>query len=72
MVRAQLICRVADHMCRMALMAMMIPTDPARPLNIPRCVMVSHLGHPWKVDLILDGTGARSSRGSVRPLGEQN
>ena len=27
-------------MCRMALMAMMIPTDPARPLDIPRCVMV--------------------------------
>jgi hypothetical protein len=23
------------------LMAMMIPTDPARPLDIPRCVMVS-------------------------------
>jgi len=38
-----LIVRVADHMCRMALMAMMIPTDPARPLDIPRCVMVSHV-----------------------------
>lgn len=32
---------ISDHMCRMALMAMMIPADPLRPLDIPRCVMVS-------------------------------
>ena len=32
--------RISDHMCRMALMAMMMPTDPQRPLNIARCVMV--------------------------------
>jgi 5'-deoxynucleotidase YfbR-like HD superfamily hydrolase len=31
---------ISDHMCRMALMAMMIPTDASRPLDIPRCVMV--------------------------------
>ncbi|KAK1926617.1 hypothetical protein DB88DRAFT_482483 [Papiliotrema laurentii] len=32
---------ISDHMCRMALMAMMIPTDPLRPLDIPRCVMMA-------------------------------
>ncbi|WWC59039.1 uncharacterized protein I303_101585 [Kwoniella dejecticola CBS 10117] len=34
-------CSISDHMCRMALMAMMIPQDPARPLDIPRCVMMA-------------------------------
>jgi putative hydrolase of HD superfamily len=28
-------------MCRMALMAMMIPNDGERPLDLPRCVMAS-------------------------------
>lgn len=32
---------ISDHMCRMALMAMMLPTDPQRPLNIARCVMMA-------------------------------
>ncbi|WWC87312.1 uncharacterized protein L201_002201 [Kwoniella dendrophila CBS 6074] len=32
---------ISDHMCRMALMAMMIPQDPNRPLDIPRCVMMA-------------------------------
>ncbi|WWD08095.1 hypothetical protein V865_006206 [Kwoniella europaea PYCC6329] len=32
---------ISDHMCRMALMAMMIPQDPTRPLDIPRCVMMA-------------------------------
>ncbi|WVR04339.1 hypothetical protein IAU60_001340 [Kwoniella sp. DSM 27419] len=32
---------ISDHMCRMALMAMMIPTDANRPLDIPRCVMMA-------------------------------
>ncbi|WWC67529.1 uncharacterized protein I206_101437 [Kwoniella pini CBS 10737] len=32
---------ISDHMCRMALMAMMIPQDPAKPLDIPRCVMMA-------------------------------
>ncbi|WOO77543.1 HD domain-containing protein [Vanrija pseudolonga] len=32
---------IADHMCRMALMAMMIPSTAERPLDIPRCVMMA-------------------------------
>ncbi|WVF70210.1 hypothetical protein IAT40_004999 [Kwoniella sp. CBS 6097] len=32
---------ISDHMCRMALMAMMIPNDGERPLDIPRCVMMA-------------------------------
>ncbi|WVQ83945.1 hypothetical protein IAT38_006089 [Cryptococcus sp. DSM 104549] len=32
---------ISDHMCRMALMAMMLPNDAARPLDIPRCVMMA-------------------------------
>jgi len=32
---------ISDHMCRMALMAMMIPSTAARPLDIPRCVMMA-------------------------------
>ncbi|WRT65169.1 uncharacterized protein IL334_002112 [Kwoniella shivajii] len=32
---------ISDHMCRMALMAMMIPQDPTNPLDIPRCVMMA-------------------------------
>ncbi|OCF37733.1 hypothetical protein I316_00860 [Kwoniella heveanensis BCC8398] len=32
---------ISDHMCRMALMAMMIPNDGDRPLDIPRCVMMA-------------------------------
>ncbi|ORY21463.1 HD domain-domain-containing protein [Naematelia encephala] len=32
---------ISDHMCRMALMAMMLPSDPSRPLDIPRCVMMA-------------------------------
>ncbi|CAD6583936.1 MAG: hypothetical protein TREMPRED_003696 [Tremellales sp. Tagirdzhanova-0007] len=32
---------ISDHMCRMALMAMMIPNSQERPLDIPRCVMMA-------------------------------
>ncbi|KAK8846624.1 hypothetical protein IAR55_005710 [Kwoniella newhampshirensis] len=32
---------ISDHMCRMALMAMMIPSDSSQPLDIPRCVMMA-------------------------------
>ncbi|BEI96295.1 hypothetical protein CcaverHIS631_0112440 [Cutaneotrichosporon cavernicola] len=32
---------ISDHMCRMALMAMMIPSTAERPLDIPRCVMMA-------------------------------
>nr|ODO00917.1 hypothetical protein L204_01641 [Cryptococcus depauperatus CBS 7855] len=32
---------ISDHMCRMALMAMMLPNDVERPLDIPRCVMMA-------------------------------
>ncbi|KAL7423357.1 hypothetical protein Q5752_002660 [Cryptotrichosporon argae] len=32
---------ISDHMCRMALMALMIPTTSERPLDIPRCVMMA-------------------------------
>jgi len=38
---SELMGSISDHMCRMALMAMMIPNDKDRPLDIPRCVMVS-------------------------------
>ncbi|TXT13371.1 hypothetical protein VHUM_00738 [Vanrija humicola] len=37
----QLTASIADHMCRMALMAMMIPSTAERPLDIPRCVMMA-------------------------------
>ncbi|TYJ58221.1 hypothetical protein B9479_001045 [Cryptococcus floricola] len=32
---------ISDHMCRMALMAMMVPNTSERPLDIPRCVMMA-------------------------------
>ncbi|ODN75204.1 hypothetical protein L202_06401 [Cryptococcus amylolentus CBS 6039] len=32
---------ISDHMCRMALMAMMVPNTAERPLDIPRCVMMA-------------------------------
>lgn len=32
---------VSDHMCRMALMAMMVPSTPERPLDIARCVQMA-------------------------------
>ncbi|EIW68577.1 hypothetical protein TREMEDRAFT_63044 [Tremella mesenterica DSM 1558] len=32
---------ISDHMCRMALMAMVLPNDPDRPLDIPKCVMMA-------------------------------
>ncbi|KIR68720.1 hypothetical protein I314_01144 [Cryptococcus bacillisporus CA1873] len=35
-------CRsISDHMCRMALMAMMLPNSSERPLDISRCVMMA-------------------------------
>ncbi|KAE8538951.1 hypothetical protein D1P53_005320 [Cryptococcus gattii VGV] len=32
---------ISDHMCRMALMAMMLPNSSERPLDISRCVMMA-------------------------------
>ncbi|KAK4685246.1 5'-deoxynucleotidase, partial [Tremellales sp. Uapishka_1] len=32
---------ISDHMCRMALMAMMIPVESSRPLDVSRCVMMA-------------------------------
>lgn len=34
---------ISDHMCRMALMAMMVPSTADRPLDIARCVQVCDL-----------------------------
>jgi hypothetical protein len=54
----------------MALMAMMIPTDPLRPLDIPRCVMVGFGIRFLSYSLPADGSGARPGGGlvSVTPL----
>ncbi|GFZ49012.1 hypothetical protein JCM24511_06761 [Saitozyma sp. JCM 24511] len=32
---------ISDHMCRMALMALMLPTNSERPLDIAKCVMMA-------------------------------
>ncbi|KLT42751.1 hypothetical protein CC85DRAFT_285291 [Cutaneotrichosporon oleaginosum] len=56
---------VSDHMCRMAIMAMMVPSTAERPLDIPRCVMMA-LVHDLAEAYVGDFTPLENVPGHVK------
>ncbi|GMK57759.1 hypothetical protein CspeluHIS016_0405930 [Cutaneotrichosporon spelunceum] len=56
---------ISDHMCRMALMAMMVPSTAERPLDIARCVMMA-LVHDLAEAYVGDFTPLENVPGHVK------